>query len=152
VIFKSSEVEREFHEDTEAKIVAICLYGDWWARWNFGHELLVTDVSRDQAEYDRIYADVMSEVGSYFVGADGVRHYAGPRPHLRDRARKLKVRATDFGVQHGPLKDRERMTREEAIRLTDHLNAHWPRRDGKKTAMFHDVGSGPHVHVQAEVA
>lgn len=150
MIFKTPKVQEEFELDTEPKIVAIALYADWWALREFGHELLVTDVSRNQSEYDRTYPEALVK-GPFWVDSLGQKHYAGPMPHLADRIRKLKVRATDFGVIHGELRSMERLSALEAPRLVDHLNALWPRRDGKKTAIYHDVGSGPHVHVQAEI-
>lgn len=147
--FKSDAVRVELSE-AEPKVVAIALYADWWSMIEFGHQLIVTDVSRSQAEYDAIYAEAVLR-GNYWTDGGGIRHYAGPMPHLSDPVRKLKCRAVDLGVRHSGFMEEERLLRSEAILLADRVNAYWPRRDGKRTAMYHDVGQGPHVHLQAEI-
>lgn len=150
MLYKSKQVEDELWR-SEPGLIALAFYADTWALREFGHQLLVTDVSRLQAEYDAIYPSAIAR-GTYWMDAGGVKHYAGPMPHLEDPVRKLRCRAIDWGMRWGPhIAVVERLDDVEARRLAEHLCASFPRRDGKPTAMVHDVGSGPHVHGQWEV-
>lgn len=160
MLYKSEVVKKEFWSDVEPSAMAIVLYADAWCIAKFGHGLTITDASRSQSEYDRVpeYAEAIARGvlangrKSYWTDAAGARHYAGPMPHLADYARGLRCRAVDAGLRHGPFAaDPERLSVEEARALVDHLNASFHRIDGKPTAILHDVGSGPHVHIQAEV-
>lgn len=147
--FKTPGVEGEFLM-AEPKIISVLLYCDWYALRNFGHEVLVTDISRSQEEYDRIYAEAIDR-GISWADGKGIKHYAGPMPHLEDARRGLKCRAGDLGMMRPGLDGAFRLSEVAAKELRDNVNAHWPRRDGKRTAIVHDVGSGAHVHLQAEI-
>lgn len=143
VRFKTKAVDDEFRR-AHPRVIALACYADWWAMRNLGKDLVVTDVGRDQAEYDRIYSAKIAE-GIFYVGEDGVRHYSGPRPHLEDPLHGVPSHAVD-------LRQPGELTMPQAHRLRDHLNAYWPRRDGKDTAMLHNVGFGMHFHLQGEVS
>jgi len=140
--FKTKAVEYEFQAQLESVAAAIALYADWYAAQKFDKDLMVTDVSRDQAEYDRIYAQKILE-GVYFIGDEGTKHYSGPRPHLADPHAGTVSRAVDFRTIG-------ELTHGKILELKSHLNAEFRRRDGKQTAIYHDVGAGAHLHVQAE--
>lgn len=139
--FKQPGLQIEF-TSLHPKAVALALYADWWAQRYFGKDLLVTDVSRTQGEYDTIYASKIAE-GQYFVGDDGAKHYSGPRPHLADPLHGIPCHAIDFRTigEMNPLEVRQ---------ITDHLNSAFPRSDKKPTALYHD-GTAQHLHVQAAV-
>ena len=139
--FKHLDIQDELIA-AHPRLVALALYADWWASRNLSKDLLVTDVSRSQAEYDTIYADKIAE-GTFFVGTDGIKHYSGPRPHLADPLRGVPGHAIDFRTIG-------EMGSVEIGRIADHLNATWPRADKKPTALYHDV-TAAHLHVQAEV-
>lgn len=140
--FKTAVVRQEFHE-AHPKAIALALYADWWAERYLNHDLMLTDVGRSQAEYDEIYAAKIRE-GLYFVGEDGKKHYAGPRPHLADPLHGILTHAVDFRTIG-------EMSEPDVHRLRDHLNSMFPRSDKKPTALYHDVGAGAHLHVQAAV-
>ena len=148
MLWKVDPLEMEFLE-ADPRLQALMLYADWWSGRQFGHELLVTDVGRSQSEYDRIYAAKIAE-GLFFIGENGVKHYAGPRPHLADPLHGIRTRAGDFGVQHGGLTGAGRLLMANARRLEEHLSAQFRRSDRKPTALLHNVGSGQHLHVQVE--
>lgn len=141
--FKTRAVDDEFRV-AHPKVIALALYADWWAMRNLQKDLVITDVGRSQEEYDSIYAKKILE-GLFFVGDDGEKHYAGPRPHLADPLHGILTHAVDIR-QPGEL------TMPQAVRLKDHLNAEFRRKDGKPTALIHDVGFGVHFHLQAEVS
>lgn len=140
--FKAPEIELEF-DAAHPLAQAIALYADRWVLREFIHDLMVTDVGRSQEEYDRIYAQKILE-GLYFVGRDGTKHYAGPRPHIADPLHGVPSHAVDFRVVG-------EIDHAQAERIVEHLNAAFSRTDGKPTAIHHDVGAGPHIHVQAKV-
>lgn len=140
--FKTPELTNEFHQ-AHPKAIAIAVYADWWALRYLGHDLMVTDVGRSQGEYDAIYASKIAQ-GLYYMGEDGKKHYAGPRPHLADPLHGVPSHAVDFRTI-GEMNDLK------VAQLRDHLNSAFPRRDLKPTAIYHDVGAGKHLHIQAEV-
>ncbi len=108
-------------ERAHPRIQALALYLDDYAKRNFGKDLMLTDVERTQEEYDSIYH---------------VISYSGPRPHIGPQSR-----AVDF-MTVGELTDAQ------VKQTVDHVNGFWIRRDGKLTAMHHDVGDGIHLHIQ----
>lgn len=110
-------------ERAHPRLQALALYVDDYAKRTFGHDLMLTDVERTQEEYDSIYHQTP---------------YLGPRPHLAPQSHAADFRTT------GELTDAQ------AKQLVEHVNSFWPRRDGKPSAIFHDV-AGPHVHFQSEV-
>ena len=140
--FKAKSVDDEYRR-AHPRVIALAQYADWWAMRNLQKDLMLTDVGRTQEEYDLIYDAKIAE-GQYFVGQDGAKHYAGPRPHLEDPLHGVPSHAVDIR-QPGEL------TTQQAERLRDHLNAYFPRRDGKPTALIHDVGAGVHLHLQASL-
>lgn len=105
-------------------VQAIALYIDKFSKSLFGHDLMVTDVSRTPEEYAALYHQTP---------------YTGPMPHLGPMSRAVDFRTI------GELSD------SEVHALVDHMNENWKRKDGKPTAMFHDIGSGSHLHLQSEV-
>lgn len=139
--YKESHLEVELWQ-ADGRAIAMALYLDQYSRRFLGKDLLVTDVGRTQEEYDAIYAAEIHK-GHCFVDDHGVKHYAGPKPHLANPERGIKSRAVDF-------RTRGELNELEIHRLADHMNAVWVRRDKKPTALYHDVGSGSHLHIQAE--
>jgi len=134
------------------KIIAMLFYADWYAREQFGHEILLTDVDRTQEGYDQTYAkDVAGGFCPTFKDRDGKLHYGGFRPHLYDPINGVRSHAGDVGVVHGTLNQVERLTDKEARQLAAHINEFWPRSDGKPSALYHDTGSGMHLHLQCVV-
>lgn len=113
----------EFNE-AHPHVQAMALYIDRYALREIGKDLLVTDVSRTPEEYNDLYH---------------ATPYTGPMPHLGPHSR-----AVDFRTL-GELTD------EQVKKLVEHLNTNWKRVDTKPTALFHNVGSGSHLHIQAEV-
>lgn len=139
--FKTGELEVELWQ-ADARVIAMALYIDKYARRYLGKDLMVTDVGRSQHEYDAIYAAEIAK-GHCYVDDNGEKHYAGPRPHLANPTLGTKSRAVDFRTV-GELNEHE------INRLVDHANAVWVRRDRKPTAIYHDVGAGAHLHIQSE--
>jgi len=121
--FKSPELTTEF-SGAHPRVIALALYLDRWFVEHTGHDGMVTDVSRTQAEYDQIY---------------GGHPYTGPMPHLGPMSHAVDWRSRDF-------------TMEQIDAACAEMNKWWPRHDGKPTLMCHTVGGGAfHFHLQAEV-
>lgn len=139
--FKEKNLSLEFYR-AEPAVIALALYFDWYSLNFFGREAVVTDVDRTQEDYDRIYANEILK-GNFWVDAAGKKHYAGPTPHLFDGERHLKSRAVDFRSTI--------YTALEIGRVRDHFNATWQRPDGKPTLLYHNVGQGAHIHLQAYI-
>src|SRR5712664_599832 len=102
------DLEAEFIQ-AHPHVQALALYLDWWFVRSFGHDGMVTDVSRTQEEYNRIY---------------GGHPYTGPMPHLAPMSHAVDWRSSEF-------------TLDEIQKSCDHMNAMWPRSDGKSTLMAH---------------
>ena len=126
--FKDSWLPNEFKR-AHPHVKAIALYLDQHCVETFAKDLMVTDVERSQAEYDVVYKTLA---------------YSGPKPHLADEAKGIVSHAVDFRTM-GELTDAQVQA------LVAHMNAGWPRADGKTTALFHNVGQGSHLHLQAEI-
>lgn len=124
--FKAPELVAELGR-AHPQVVALALYLDRWFTENCGHDGMLTDVERTQAEYNQVY---------------GVTPYLGPRPHLVAegvRSHAVDWRSTEF-------------TKEEIHGAQEHMNHWFPRKDGKETLMYHQVaGNVYHFHLQAEV-
>lgn len=120
--FKSSGLPDEFTR-SHPRLQALALYLDGYALKTLGKDLFVTDVERTQAEYNLIYSQTP---------------YLGPRPHLGPPSRAIDFRTVG------------ELDTDQIKKLVDHVNAFWVRRDGKLTAMHHDVGNGQHLHIQSE--
>ena len=126
--FKDSWLPGEFKR-AHPHVKALAFYLDQHCIDTFAKDLMVTDVERSQGEYDVLYK---------------IPNYPGPKPHLADQAKGIVSHAVDFRTM-GELTDAQ------VQGLVAHVNQNWPRADGKTTALFHNVGAGAHLHLQAEV-
>lgn len=111
-------------EAAHPHVKALALYLDHYANTKLGKDLLITDVSRTHEEYNDLYH---------------ANPYTGPMPHLGPESRAIDFRTV------GELSDTQ------VAMLVDHMNSCWKRKDLKPTAMFHNVGAGSHIHLQAEI-
>lgn len=138
--FKSEGLIDEFNR-AEPAAIAMALYFDWYSvRFMGGLQAVVTDVDRSQAEYDAIYATDIAK-GKFWLDKAGVKHYNGPMPHLYDGLRNMRSRAVDFRSSI--------YTVPEIEQAVAHFNANFRRPDMKPSMLYHDVGDGAHIHVQA---
>ena len=116
--FKSKRQEREFNK-VDPRIKALTFYISLYFHENLVKLPVVTSVLRTQREQSSFYRRGLSKIKR--------------SPHMYGRAIDIRLRD---------------IPKNDAIKLVNHVNMYWQRRDKYETALAHGKGAGYHLHIQ----
>jgi hypothetical protein len=124
--FKDSRVETEWKYSSElserVKKIAEIVAG--FCQLNFGKDVVITHILRSQAEQDTFYAN-------------DAKYKEAPWKSVHQYGRGIDLRSRDF-------------TPAEIERIVAFANMITYSKE-KNTCVYHDVGQGKHIHLQARI-
>lgn len=119
--FKNVWLEQQFKQ-VDRRIRVLLSFVDLFTVQKYGKEIIVTDLIRTQSQQDTIYKDNHD-------------YQKKPWSSVHQYGRGADIRTSNL----------EYPQKMELVELLNKL----PYGDGKhKTALFHDIGTGEHIHIQ----
>ncbi len=129
--FKEKKQADEWNSSkVDDKVRNICILLAFYA-WNFfDKRLTITDIMRTREEQDRIYKKHLNE-------KIRAKYIKKPWPSVHMFGRGIDIRTTNL----------DQIEVNTLVKIANTI-PYDPNRPRKKTCIYHNVGTGPHLHIQ----